>query len=69
MNEVKTASWKTTHDIKKRYSTASFLSNNRIIFNIKGNDYRLVVQVIYVNGIVNIEYIGTHAEYDKWRLK
>lgn len=68
VDEVRRADWVTSHDIKKRYSTASFLSDNRVVFNIKGNDYRLVVQVVYINGIVKIERIGTHAEYDKWRL-
>ncbi|HEJ9542877.1 type II toxin-antitoxin system HigB family toxin [Providencia rettgeri] len=69
LNEVERATWRDTHDIKNRYSTASFLEDNRVVFNIKGNDYRLVVQVIYINGIVKIERIGTHAEYSKWRLK
>lgn len=63
--ETKAASWSTTHDIKQRYSSADFLPNNRVIFNIKGNDYRLVVQVRYQNGIVIIEWLGTHAEYSK----
>ncbi|MFT4271224.1 MAG: type II toxin-antitoxin system HigB family toxin [Pantoea sp.] len=66
--EVSKAEWKTSHDIKRRYPSADFLSNNRVIFNIKGNDYRLVVQVVYVAGVVVIQQIGTHAEYDKWRL-
>ncbi|EOR7631858.1 type II toxin-antitoxin system HigB family toxin, partial [Escherichia coli] len=43
--------------------------NNRVIFNIKGNNYRLVVQVVYQAGMVIVERVGTHAEYDKWRLK
>ncbi|MES2356576.1 MAG: type II toxin-antitoxin system HigB family toxin [Pseudomonadota bacterium] len=63
--EVESAQWKGPQDIKNRYPTASFLLDNRIIFNIKGNTYRLVVKVRYQNGIVLIEWIGTHAEYDK----
>lgn len=63
--EAKQADWKTTHDIKQRYSSADFLSDNRVIFNIKGNDYRLVVKVRYQNGIVKIEWLGTHAEYSR----
>jgi len=51
--------------IKNNYRTASFLENNRVIFNIKGNEYRLVVKVRYENEIVYIEWIGTHQEYDK----
>ncbi len=63
--EVETAKWETPQDIKNRYVTASFLENNRVIFNIKSNDYRLVVKIRYRNGIVDIEWIGTHKEYDK----
>lgn len=57
--------WNTTHDIKDRYPSADFLADNRVIFNIKGNHYRLVVKVRYQNGIVVVEWVGTHAEYDK----
>jgi len=63
--EAKRANWKTTHDIKQKYGSADFLADNKVIFNIKGNDYRLVVQVRYQNGIVKIEWLGTHAEYSK----
>jgi mRNA interferase HigB len=57
--------WKTSQDIKKRYASASFLADNRVIFNIKGNNYRLAVRVRYQNGLVAVEWVGTHAEYDK----
>lgn len=63
--EVEKASWSGPHDIKLRYPSASFLADNRVIFNIKGNKYRLVVKVRYQNGLVVIEWVGTHAEYDK----
>ena len=59
------ASWTGPADIKERYPSASFLSNNTVIFNIKGNRYRLAVQVAYHTKIVMIRWIGTHAEYDK----
>jgi mRNA interferase HigB len=62
---VEAAQWRTTHDIKRWSATASFLDENRVIFNIKGNSFRLVVKVRYENGIVLIEWVGTHAEYDK----
>ncbi|MCX2942907.1 type II toxin-antitoxin system HigB family toxin (plasmid) [Rahnella aceris] len=68
-HEVCNSTWKKPQDIKNRFSSADFLSENKVIFNIKGNTYRLVVQVVYVAGVVIIERIGTHAEYDKWRLK
>lgn len=63
--EVERETWHSTQDIKKRYPSADFLAENRVIFNIKGNSYRLVVKVRYQGGIVLIEWIGTHAEYDK----
>ncbi|HDL7646078.1 TPA: type II toxin-antitoxin system HigB family toxin [Yersinia enterocolitica] len=67
-DEVKRSSWKTPQDIKNNFASASFLSNRRVVFNIKGNHYRLVVQVIFVAGVVIVDKVGTHAEYDKWRL-
>ncbi len=63
--EVKKANWRDTHDIKAQYASASFLSNRRVVFNIKGNDHRLIVAVAYRLGAVYIKFIGTHAEYDK----
>lgn len=62
--EVSDASWKNPQDIKDRYKTASILANNVVIFNIKGNKYRLVVKVRYANNIVLIQWIGTHAQYN-----
>lgn len=64
-NEAENSDWKTSQDIKNRYRSADFLANNKVIFNIKGNHYRLVVKVRYQNGIVVIDWIGTHSEYDK----
>lgn len=62
---VEQAQWSGSQDVKNRYPSASFLADNRVIFNIKGNSVRLVVKVRYQNGIVLIEWVGTHAEYDK----
>ena len=62
--DVERGQWAGPQDVKNRYPSASFLANNRVIFNIKGNSVRLVVKVKYQNGIVVIEWIGTHAEYD-----
>ena len=66
--EVKHAHWKTTQDIKNRYRTADFLKNNRVIFDVKGNSYRLVAKIAYQTGIVLVEWVGTHAEYDKQKF-
>jgi len=64
-DEAEQANWKTPQDIKDRYRSADFLAENRVIFDVKGNSYRLVVQVRYQNGIAVVEWVGTHAEYDK----
>ena len=61
--EAKRAEWSGPQAIKTAYRTASILRNNRVVFNIKGNTYRLVVAVKYEFQVVYI--IGTHAEYDK----
>lgn len=66
--EVLNSSWKNTMDIKRRYATASFPGDNYVIFNIKGNSYRLVVKMAYKRQTVLIKWIGTHAEYSKKRF-
>ena len=58
------AKWKTPHDIKAKFASASFVGHNRVVFNIKGNDYRLVVAVAYVLGAMYSKFVGTHKEYD-----
>jgi mRNA interferase HigB len=59
------AQWKSPLEIKEAFRNASFTGNNRVIFNIKGNDYRLVVMIRYDKGLMYIRFIGTHIEYDK----
>ena len=63
--ETSVANWKSPKQIKKDYQSASFLADNRVVFNIKGNKYRLVVRINYEYSMVWIRFIGTHAEYDK----
>ncbi|WP_284943699.1 type II toxin-antitoxin system HigB family toxin [Acidisoma cladoniae] len=63
--EVSQAAWTSSVDVKKRYATASIVSAERIVFNIKGNDYRLVVAVDFEKSIVWIKWIGSHKAYDK----
>lgn len=63
--EAKAANWKTPHDVKAMYGNASVVSDNRIVFNIAGNKYRLVVKFNYPYRVGYIRFIGTHAEYDK----
>lgn len=59
------AEWRSTADIKKRYATASIVSAERVVFNIKGNDYRLIVAVDFEKSIVWIKWVGTHRAYDE----
>jgi mRNA interferase HigB len=63
--EVKKARWSSAADVKRSYATASIVSAERVVFNIKGNDYRLVAAVDFEKAIVWIKWIGTHKDYDK----
>ncbi len=60
--EAEEADWQIPNDIKKEYPTASFLADNRVVFNIKGNHYRLIVKINYAFSIVFIRFVGTHTE-------
>ncbi len=62
---VRRATWSSTIDVKRDYGSASFLANNRVVFNIKGGQYRLVVKIDYAAQTVLIRFIGTHQEYDR----
>ncbi len=62
--EVQKDDWDTPAKIKEKYRSASVIGGNRVVFNIKGNDYRLVVKVNYPYRVVYIRFAGTHAEYD-----
>lgn len=64
-NEAKAANWQNSQQIKEQYASASFVGNNRVVFNIKGNDFRLVVAVAYRFGALYIKFVGTHEEYNK----
>jgi mRNA interferase HigB len=64
-DEVKKARWKNTADVKRSYATASIVTADRIVFNVKGNAYRLVVAVDFEKSIVWIKWIGTHRDYDR----
>jgi mRNA interferase HigB len=63
--DVKQANWKTPADIKNVYRNASIVANNRVVFNLKGNTYRLVIAVQYKYGLVYIRFVGTHQQYDR----
>jgi mRNA interferase HigB len=62
--DARRARWLTPQDIKRQYAGASFLPGRRVVFNIKGNDYRLVVGVAYRQEALFVKFVGTHSEYD-----
>ncbi len=64
-DEAIKASWRTPQDIKDQYSSASICGSNRVVFNIAGNKYRLVVEMQYRAGIAWVKFVGTHARYDQ----
>jgi mRNA interferase HigB len=67
--EVEKEDWSEPSQVKEKYRSASFVKGNRVVFNIKGNDYRLVVKINYPYRVVYVRFVGTHAEYDKIDVK
>ncbi len=65
VHETEGMSWRRPQDIKNRYVTASFLLGNVVVFNVRGNNYRMEVQVAYKVGVITVRWIGSHAEYDE----
>jgi mRNA interferase HigB len=63
--DVESVAWKAPRDIRERYASASFLRDGLVIFNVKGNTYRLEVDVAYGAGVVSVRWIGTHRAYDE----
>lgn len=64
--EIEDAEWQTTMDIKNRYPSASIIDGGRVVFNLKGNKYRLDTRINFPTRIVLVVRVGTHAEYDRW---
>lgn len=62
---TKRVAWKSPADVKQSYRNASILSSNRVVFNIKGNDYRLVVTIDYTYQLIFIRFVGSHRDYEK----
>jgi len=63
--DARRAQWNNPQDIRNTYVSASIIANNRVVFNIRGNTYRLIVAINYPLHIVYIRFIGTHADYDQ----
>ena len=66
---VRVASWNSLSDIKGDFGSVDYVGNNRYVFNVKGNDYRLIVIIIFVAQKIYVRFIGTHAEYNKINAK
>jgi mRNA interferase HigB len=64
-HDVKTAEWKNSNELKQQFKNASIVGDGRVVFNIKGNDYRLVVAIDYEFQVIFVRFIGTHKQYDK----
>ncbi len=64
--ETRRLKWRKPQDIRDLFASASFLPGNRVVFNVKGNRYRLEVRIAYESGLVVILRIGTHTEYSQW---
>ena len=64
-HDAKIADWKNLNELKRQYKNASIVGEGRVVFNIKGNDYRLVVAIDYEFQVIFIRFIGTHKQYDK----
>jgi mRNA interferase HigB len=67
--EAARATWKNSAELKQQYRSASIVSSERVAFNIKGNEYRLVVAISYPHQVLLIVWLGTHKEYDKIDVK
>lgn len=62
---VKAAKWSNSNEVKTQYGNASIIGDNRVVFNIAGNKYRLIVKIHYNTSVVFVRFIGTHKEYDQ----
>lgn len=69
IQETQRSAWKNSAEVKKKYGNASIINFKRVVFNIKGNDYRLIVDIEYRLKIVFIVCVGTHSNYDKIDVK
>ncbi len=63
--KAKAANWRSPQQVKDDFSSASIIGNDRVVFNVKGNNYRLVTHVLYRYNRVYVRFVGTHAEYDR----
>ena len=65
LSQVEAAVWNNHTELKQMFPSADYVNNGRYVFNIAGNNYRIVAVVIFIGGVMNIRFVGTHSEYDK----
>lgn len=65
IEDVKAAQWQSHTDLKRMFPSADYVKNGRYVFNIGGNKYHVIAVVIFIGGVLNIRFVGTHAEYNK----
>ena len=65
VEEVMNVNWKSHNELKRCFPTADYVKNGRYVFNIGGNNYRIVAVVMFINGVMILRFVGTHAQYDK----
>ena len=65
INDILIANWRNHAELKQMYASADYVGNNRYVFNIRGNKYRLVAVVVFFMGELNVRFVGTYKEYDK----
>jgi mRNA interferase HigB len=66
--DVEAATWQRPQDVRDRYASVDFIRDGLVVFDIKGNDYRLAAQIGFNRGTVSVLKVGTHAEYNTWKL-
>lgn len=65
VEDVIRAKWNTHNDLKETFPSADYVGNGRYVFNISGNNFRIVAVVLFIDGMLDLRFVGTHAEYDK----
>ena len=65
VEKVKAVVWKSHAELKQSFPSADYVKNGRYVFNIGGNNYRVIAVVLFVGGVMNVRFVGTHSEYDK----
>ena len=68
LDTVRSSVWRNPHELKNSFPSVSLLAESLVVFNLKGNRYRLLAKLDYENQRVRIRKVGTHAEYSKWKL-